>query len=97
MIDVRSASTSEQVSAICGVTLRELQWWDERGIVCPRIEAHKRLYTPEQVERVRRVKELRKAGVSLQKMRKYLDRWQYASVMRISVPTVIGGILVVPK
>jgi DNA-binding transcriptional MerR regulator len=41
--------TSSDVSRIAGVSLRQLQWWDERKVVSPRHEGHKRVYLPEEV------------------------------------------------
>lgn len=88
--------TTKQVSKLCGVTLRELQWWDEQGIVTPAIDGHKRIYTDAEVETVRRIQRLRKAGIGLRHVKKCL-KLKYSSVMRISVPTVIMGTLVVPE
>ena len=53
----RTASSSEaqqgfnssDVARICGVSLRQLQWWDERNVVSPRQDGHKRIYMPEEV------------------------------------------------
>ena len=36
--------TSTDVARICGVSLRQLQWWDERNVVSPRQDGHKRVY-----------------------------------------------------
>jgi len=38
---------SSEVARICGVTLRQLQWWDERHVVSPRQDGHKRVYMTE--------------------------------------------------
>ena len=35
--------TSREVVALTGITPRQLQWWDERGIVVPARSGHKRL------------------------------------------------------
>jgi hypothetical protein len=37
--------TSQQVIALTGITPRQLQWWDERGVVKPEREGHRRLYS----------------------------------------------------
>src|SRR5437660_71125 len=37
--------TSNEVVALTGITPRQLQWWDERGIVVPAREGHRRLYS----------------------------------------------------
>ena len=37
--------TSNQVIALTGISARQLQWWDERGLVVPQREGHRRLYS----------------------------------------------------
>ena len=64
--------TSTEVSRVAGVSLRQLQWWDERKVVSPRHEGHKRLYFPEEVIEVAVIAELRRKGFSLQKIRRVL-------------------------
>ena len=63
---------SVDVARLSGVSLRQLQWWDERKLVSPRIEDHRRLYTSEQVLEILIVAALRRKGLSLQKLRKVL-------------------------
>lgn len=88
--------TANQASRICGVTLRQLQFWDETGVLSPRQELHKRLYTAEEIELLRRIRRLRECGIGLKRLRKYLE-WKYSAVMKITGPTVVGGILVIPR
>jgi DNA-binding transcriptional MerR regulator len=64
--------TSTDVSRIAQVSLRQLQWWDERKVVSPRHEGHKRLYFPEEVVEITVIAELRRKGFSLQKIRRVL-------------------------
>jgi DNA-binding transcriptional MerR regulator len=64
--------TSSDVARIAGVSLRQLQWWDERKVVSPRHEGHKRVYNPEEVVEVTVIAELRRKGFSLQKIRRVL-------------------------
>jgi DNA-binding transcriptional MerR regulator len=64
--------TSTDVSRTAGVSLRQLQWWDERKVVSPRHEGHKRLYRLEEVVEVSVIAELRRKGFSLQKIRRVL-------------------------
>lgn len=64
--------SSADVSRISGVSLRQLQWWDERKVVSPRHEGHKRLYLSEEVVEVTVIAELRRKGFSLQKIRRVL-------------------------
>ena len=37
--------SSADVVALTGITPRQLQWWDERGIVAPEREGRRRLYS----------------------------------------------------
>src|SRR5579872_2622044 len=68
---VRTFASSD-VSRIAQVSLRQLQWWDERKVVSPRHEGHKRLYQPEEVVEITVIAELRRKGFSLQKIRRVL-------------------------
>ncbi|MBV9504335.1 MAG: MerR family transcriptional regulator [Acidobacteriia bacterium] len=63
---------SSEVARICGVSLRQLQWWDERSVVSPRQDGHKRIYSPEEVVEISVIAELRRKGFSLQKIRRVL-------------------------
>src|SRR5437588_13080691 len=63
---------STEVTRICGVGLRQLQWWDERNVVSPRQDGHKRVYMPDEVVEISVVAELRSKGFSLQKIRRVL-------------------------
>jgi DNA-binding transcriptional MerR regulator len=64
--------TSADVARIAQVSLRQLQWWDERKVVSPRHEGHKRVYLPEEVIEITVIAELRRKGFSLQKIRRVL-------------------------
>lgn len=64
--------TSTDVAKIAQVSLRQLQWWDERKVVSPRHEGHKRVYLPEEVVEITIIAELRRKGFSLQKIRRVL-------------------------
>lgn len=64
--------TSTDVAKIAQVSLRQLQWWDERKVVSPRHEGHKRIYLPQEVIEITVIAELRRKGFSLQKIRRVL-------------------------
>ena len=64
--------TSSEIAEIAGVSLRQLQWWDEQKVVSPRHEGHKRLYLPEEAVEITVIAELRRKGFSLQKIRRVL-------------------------
>lgn len=63
---------SGDVARLAGVSLRQLQWWDERKVISPRIEDRRRVYTTEQLLEILTVATLRRKGLSLQKVRKVL-------------------------
>jgi DNA-binding transcriptional MerR regulator len=63
---------SSEVARVCGVSLRQLQWWDERNVVSPRQDGHKRIYMPIEVVEISVIAELRRKGFSLQKIRRVL-------------------------
>lgn len=64
--------TSTDVARIAAVSLRQLQWWDERKVVSPRHEGHRRVYLAEEVVEITMIAELRRKGFSLQKIRRVL-------------------------
>jgi DNA-binding transcriptional MerR regulator len=69
--------SSQEVIALTGVTARQLQWWDERAVVKPEREGHRRLYSMQNVMAMAVICELRRKGFSLQGVRKvmrFLDR-----------------------
>lgn len=68
--------TSNEVARISGVSLRQLQWWDERKVVSPGQDGHKRVYMPEEVVEISVIAELRRKGFSLQKIRRVLKYLQ---------------------
>jgi DNA-binding transcriptional MerR regulator len=76
--------TSGDVARIAGVSLRQLQWWDERNVVSPRQEGHRRVYLPNEVVEVSVIAELRAKGFSLQKIRRVLRFLQQEMGKRLS-------------
>jgi DNA-binding transcriptional MerR regulator len=88
---IRTSSSSEaegynssDVARICGVSLRQLQWWDERSVVSPRQNGHKRIYAREEVVEISVIAELRRKGFSLQKIRRVLRFLQKDMGKRLS-------------
>jgi DNA-binding transcriptional MerR regulator len=75
---------SSEVARICGVSLRQLQWWDERNVVSPKQDGHKRIYMPEEVVEISVIAELRRKGFSLQKIRRVLRFLQKDMGKRLS-------------
>jgi DNA-binding transcriptional MerR regulator len=63
---------SHDVIALTGITARQLQWWDERGVVKPEREGHRRLYSMQNLTELAVICELRRKGFSLQGVRKVM-------------------------
>jgi DNA-binding transcriptional MerR regulator len=61
--------TSRDVVELTGITPRQLQWWDERDIVVPERQGHRRLYSFEDLSEVAVICQLRHKGFSLQRVR----------------------------
>jgi DNA-binding transcriptional MerR regulator len=87
---MQSAFTSQEVVALTGITARQLQWWDERKIVVPAREGHRRLYTFDDVAEIAVICELRQRGFSLQRVRKVIRFLQRELGKRL-VETVSAG------
>jgi len=64
--------TSNEVVELTGITPRQLQWWDERGVVKPEREGHRRVYSINQLTEVAVICQLRRKGFSLQGVRKVM-------------------------
>jgi DNA-binding transcriptional MerR regulator len=69
---MRQQFTSNDVIALTGTTARQLQWWDERGIVAPGRQGHRRIYSWDELVTVAVICQLRRRGFSLQRMRKVI-------------------------
>ena len=64
-------STDEVVTAT-NITHRQLQWWDEQGIVTPSRLGRNRRYSLDDLAEIAVLQQLRNKGVSLQRMRKVI-------------------------
>jgi len=69
---MRGCFSSQEVIALTGVTARQLQWWDERGVVKPARAGHRRLYSMQKLAEITVICELRRKGFSLQGVRKVM-------------------------
>jgi len=67
---------SHEVVGLTGITARQLQWWDEQGIVVPARVGHCRLYSESDLTEVAVICQLRKKGFSLQRVRKVMGLLQ---------------------
>ncbi len=81
--------TSNQVMALSGISARQLQWWDERGLVVPLKQGHRRLYSLDDLVEVAVICGLRRRGFSLQRVRKVV-RFLQREFGRRLVETVGG-------
>lgn len=82
--------TSKEAVALTGITPRQLQWWDEGGIVVPERAGHSRLYSLDDMAELAVIAELRRKGFSLQRVRKVMRFLQRELGKRLS-ETVRGS------
>jgi DNA-binding transcriptional MerR regulator len=82
--------TSRDVVELTGITPRQLQWWDERGIVVPERQGHRRLYSFEDLSEIAVICQLRRKGFSLQRVRKVVRFLQKEFSKRLA-QTVSGA------
>lgn len=82
--------SSHDVVALTGITPRQLQWWDERGVVVPARQGHRRVYSMEDLAEVAVICELRQRGFSLQRVRRVIKFLQREFSKRLA-ETVTGA------
>jgi DNA-binding transcriptional MerR regulator len=82
--------TSRDIVTLTGITPRQLQWWDERGIVVPARDGHRRMYSMEDLAEVAVICELRRRSFSLQRVRKVMRFLQKEFGKRLA-ETVTGA------
>jgi DNA-binding transcriptional MerR regulator len=81
--------TSKEVMLLTGITGRQLQWWDERGIVVPRHDGHRRIYGWEELVTIAVICQLRRRGFSLQRVRKVIRALRQE--FGLNLATTVGG------
>ena len=84
---MQTTFTSREVVHLTGISLRQLQWWDERGIVVPARKGHMRMYSLDDLAEIAVICELRERGFSLQKVRRVV-RFLQRELSRRLVDTV---------
>ena len=82
---------SLDVAELTGVSLRQLQWWDEQGLVTPMQAGHRRMYTAFEVLQISLIMGLRGKGMSLQKIRPLLEHLNPRRVLDAVHPDGEGG------
>jgi DNA-binding transcriptional MerR regulator len=87
---MKQGYTSNEVMALTGITGRQLQWWDERGVVRPERQGRNRFYSLTDLAEVSVICELRDKGFSLQRIRKIM-RFLQREFGRRLVETVSGA------
>jgi DNA-binding transcriptional MerR regulator len=65
--------SSACLEMISGTTSRQIQWWDEHGVVRAERKGYNRLYTLKQATLVMIVSRMRSCGLSLQRIRKLIS------------------------
>lgn len=87
-MEVHDAYTAIEVRRILGLTQRRLDYWDQLGLVCPKRckkgskikgRGDQRIYRFGDLVRLRVLKDLRSAGLSLQKIRGALRKLRQSS------------------
>src|SRR5215831_3165083 len=81
---MQTAFTSREVVALTGITPRQLQWWDERGIVVPGREGRRRMYSADDITEIAVICALRRKGFPLQKVRSIMKFLQKELGRRLS-------------
>jgi DNA-binding transcriptional MerR regulator len=64
--------TTHNIIALTGLTARQLQWWDERGLMKPSRQGHRRIYNWDQLVTAAVIAQLRRRGFSLQRVRRVI-------------------------
>ena len=87
--------TTAEVNQITGATLRQLQWWDEKGVLRASRGDGLRRYTFRQVRDADKLRRLSRAGIPPRKAKRYMAM-DWDLVVRLKEPAVVAGVLVVP-
>src|SRR3954469_1802842 len=87
---MKQGYTSKEVVGLTGITARQLQWWDERGVVRPERQGRNPVYSLGGLAEVTVICELRDKGFSLQRIRKIVRFLQREFGKRL-VETVSGA------
>lgn len=87
---MQSTFASKEVVVLTGISARQLQWWDEQGIVVPARHGHRRIYSLDDLAEVAVLCELRHRGFSLQKIRRVIRFLQKELGKRL-VDTVVAA------
>lgn len=80
-----SMYTTGELAKLCGVSVRTVQYYDSRNILVPSelSEGGRRLYTEQDLKRMKIICFLRDAGISINNIRELLSREDPGSVISI--------------
>ena len=80
-----SQYTTGEIAKLCGITVRTVQFYDQRGILIPSAltEGGRRLYSGEDLKRMKIICFLRDMGLSLDTIRRLLNEEDPGSVISI--------------
>ena len=82
---------TREVMLRSGVSARTLQWWDERGIVQPKIVGHTRWYSLRDLAVVSMVHAFRKRGLALERIKPLVQALAKQPVLPKYAVLVKGG------
>lgn len=74
--------TTNEVADLLFLSLRQLQWWDEKALVKPRHNRHRRLYSGTQLRQLSVINTLRKSGISIQRIRQFMMTSEFVRLLR---------------
>ena len=100
-LDLKKNYSSREVAAITGLTARQLQWWDARRLVKPSVPSHRteaggfteRRYSPVDLLELVALADLRRRGLSVQKIRLLLDTLRRRFGIRLFDAIGGGGVI----
>jgi DNA-binding transcriptional MerR regulator len=80
-VKLKKLYSSREVAALTGLTARQLQWWDRRGIFAPAVPVHRterggfteRRYTPIELLELMVLADLRRRGFSVARLRRLMQ------------------------
>jgi DNA-binding transcriptional MerR regulator len=98
-VKLKGHYSSREVAAETGLTARQLQWWDERGIFAPSLPTHKtpaggyteRRYTPIELIELKVLADLRRRGLSVARIRTLLSALRSRFKVRLFDAVEDGG------
>ncbi|MCC6989319.1 MAG: MerR family transcriptional regulator [Acidobacteria bacterium] len=98
-VKLKGHYSSREVAAETGLTARQLQWWDERGIFAPSVPTHKtaaggyteRRYTPIELIELKVLADLRRRGISVARIRTLLAALRSRFKVRLFEAVEDGG------